>query len=183
MMINVDYSAILAQAKTRGDSHVDFKTSDVANIQKSSHQDKLTISNQAMSLHNGNTDPVQEISPIYVKPQTANELIAKHNSDKENVQVNTPSATDNNMKSSDTKSEKFSEVMQAILDKRLGVDRKKLEELEALMKQVAENENLSPEAKEKAMKEIEKMREKVIEESIEVKKTAKQTFSEPSDKD
>jgi uncharacterized protein YfkK (UPF0435 family) len=73
-------------------------------------------------------------------------------------------------------------MMQAILDKRLGVDRKKLEELDAMMEEIAKNENLSPEEKATAMEEIAKMREEIIEESIEVKKIAKEDFVEPEDK-
>ena len=37
--------------------------------------------------------------------------------------------------------------MQNILDKRLGIDRERLEELEALMEEIANNENMSPEEK------------------------------------
>ena len=77
---------------------------------------------------------------------------------------------------------RFGDMMQAILDKRLGVDRKKLAELEAMMAEIAKNENLSPEEKEKAIEEIGKMREKIIEESIDIKKIAKETFIENDEK-
>jgi hypothetical protein len=51
-----------------------------------------------------------------------------------------------------------------------------------MMAEIAKNENLSPEEKEKAIEEIGKMREKIIEESIDIKKIAKETFIEPDER-
>ncbi len=51
-------------------------------------------------------------------------------------------------------------MMQNILDKQLGVDREKLKEIDAMME------------------ELEKMKEKIIEESLEIKKQAKETFTQ-----
>jgi len=178
MMINVNYSEQIAHAKTQGASQVDFKRSATTQLKSSSNQDTLTLSNQALSLINGDKQIVTETSPIYVKPQTAAALIAEN----KNSTSTTGRANEGGVSAISTKGAKFEEMMQAIIDKRLGIDRKKLEEIEALMKEIAEDQNLSPEAKENALKEIEKMRDNIIEESIEIKKTAKQTFTEPSEK-
>ena len=76
---------------------------------------------------------------------------------------------------------RFNDMMLKILDKRLGIDREKLAELEAMIKNVAENEKMSPEEKQKAIEELEKMREEIIEKSIKIKETATETFSTNSD--
>jgi uncharacterized protein YfkK (UPF0435 family) len=96
--------------------------------------------------------------------------------------VNTSSLDENKVKDTTTTDSRFGDMMQAILDKRLGVDRKRLEELEAMMAEIAKNENLSPEEKENAIEEIGKMRKKIIEESIDIKKIAKETFIEPDER-
>jgi len=178
MMINVNYSEQIAHAKTQGASQVEFKRSGTTQLKSSPNQDTLTLSNQALSLINGDKKIVTETSPIYLKPQSAAALIAEH----ENSNSTTRRSNEGGVSASSTKGVKFEEMMQAIIDKRLGIDRKKLEEIEALMKEIAEDQNLSPEAKENALKEIEKMRDNIIEESIEIKKTAKQTFTEPTEK-
>jgi len=161
MMINTNYSEIIAQAKINGTSHVNFdKTSQTVQA-ITAEKDTFTLSDAAMAKMKG--ESVEEIAPTYVKPETAKELLEK-NVDEATIKK---SARDS----------RFDEVMQNILDQRLGVDRKKLEEIEAMMEQIAKNENLSPEEKQKAMEELEKMREQVIEESMDVKKQAKQTFA------
>ncbi|NQZ20601.1 MAG: hypothetical protein HRT53_00970 [Colwellia sp.] len=177
MMINQNYSEIITRAKSQGASQADFTNSNKAPIDNSSNKDTLTLSSQALAMSNGENNIVQEVAPIYVRPQTAAELLAEHKSSQE-----IPSSSAN----SDVKSEavnhsRFEDMMQAILDKRLGVDRKKLAELDAMMEEIAKNENLSPEEKAKAMEEIGKMREKIIEESIEIKKIAKENFVDPNE--
>jgi hypothetical protein len=178
MIININYSEQIAHAKTQGASQVDFKRNALTQLKNSPNQDTLTLSNQALSLINGNKNIIKETPPTYIKPQTASALIEENkNSTSKTEQLN-----EDGVGVSSTKNVKFEEMMQAIIDKRLGVDRKKLEEIEALMKEIAEDQNLSPEAKKNALKEIEKMRDNIIEESIEIKKTARQTFTEPNEK-
>ena len=65
--------------------------------------------------------------------------------------------------------------MQNILDKRLGIDRERLEELEALMEEIANNENMSPEEKQLALEKLAEMREQIIEEGREIQEVVKQT--------
>ncbi|OUR82612.1 hypothetical protein A9Q75_05540 [Colwellia psychrerythraea] len=65
--------------------------------------------------------------------------------------------------------------MQNILDKRLGIDRERLEELEALMEEIANNENMSPEEKQLALENLAEMREQIIEEGREIQEVVKQT--------
>ena len=65
-------------------------------------------------------------------------------------------------------------MMQNILDQRLGVDREKLKELEAMMEEIASNESMSAEEKAEALELLADMREKIIKESIELKEVAQQ---------
>jgi len=176
-MINQNYSEIITRAKSQGASHVDFSKSNNIPVNHSSNQDTLTLSSQALAMSKGENNIVEKVAPIYVRPQTAAQLLAEHKSSQ-----STPSAPmTNDVKSDVVSHSRFEDMMQAILDKRLGVDRKKLEELDAMMEEIAKNENLSPEEKAKAMEEVAKMREKIIEESIEVKKIAKENFAEPNE--
>ncbi|NQZ86017.1 MAG: hypothetical protein HRT54_00370 [Colwellia sp.] len=181
MMINVNYNEIIAQAKTKGASQANFNNINSTRTNDAINQNTLTLSNQALSLLEGNKNIIQEISPIYVRPQTSAELLAGNQSSQSNLQVTTSSSDEIKIKDTTETNSRFGDMMQAILDKRLGVDRKKLEELDAMMAEIAKNENLSPEEKEKAMEEIGKMREKIIEESIDIKKIAKETFIEPDE--
>jgi len=61
----------------------------------------------------------------------------------------------------------MNEAMQGILDSRMGIDRDKLEEIEAMMEEVANDDSLSPEQKEKKLEELQKLYDKVIEEAVE----------------
>jgi hypothetical protein len=70
---------------------------------------------------------------------------------------------------------RFSEMMQNILNQRLGIDNEKLQEIEAEMEEVANNENMSPEEKQKALEELAQQRDTFIEESIERAKVVNQT--------
>ena len=178
MLINGNYNEIFAQAKTKISSPANFNNVDSTRSHNTANQDTLTLSNQALSLLEGNKNVIQEISPIYVKPQTSAELLANSQNNQSTLQVTASALDENKVKNITEPDSRFGDMMQAILDKRLGVDREKLEELEAMMAEIAKNENLSPEEKEKAMEEIGKMREKIIEESIDIKKVAKETFIE-----
>ena len=182
MMINLNYSEIITRVKSQGASQVDFKNTHNAPISNPSNQDTLTLSSQALSLSKGDKSIIQEVDPIYARPQTASELLAQNKDNQTNTQQISTLSEVNEIKSSVVSNSRFEDMMQAILDKRLGVDRKKLEELDAMMEEIAKNENLSPEEKATAMEEIAKMREEIIEESIEVKKIAKEDFVEPEDK-
>lgn len=177
MMIHHNYTQIISKARAEGLSQIDVNNNTGIARTPPPVEDRLTISAQALSLLKGEGNVVQEISPIYVRPQTAAQLLAENNNSQPSTQVTPSSVETSHVKSNSTHDSRFGEMMQAILDKRLGVDRKKLEELDALMEEIAKNEKLSPEQKAKAIAELEKMREEAIAESIEIKKTAKQTFT------
>ena len=53
--------------------------------------------------------------------------------------------------------------------------KRRLEELEALMEEIANNENMSPEEKELALEKLAEMREIIIEEGREIQEVVKQT--------
>ncbi|XQW83723.1 hypothetical protein ACOYR1_11280 [Thalassotalea piscium] len=156
MLINTNYAQAIAQAKENNASFVDFEKVSPVTQTKNSDQDSVSISAKAQAMMEGKT--VDEIAPIYVKPETARELLAQNASSENTEQV----------KESDTR---FSEIMQSILDKRTGVDREKLKEIDAMMKDIGENPNLSAEEKQKALEELAKLKEKVIKESLEIQQT------------
>jgi len=61
----------------------------------------------------------------------------------------------------------YQDAMQAIVDNRLGIDKEKLKEIEAMMAEVANDDSLSPEEKAKKLEQLQELMEKEIEESIE----------------
>lgn len=160
MMINTNYAEQLKLAKAQNAEQVHFDTTAKNNKKVTSTADTLTLSDAAIAKMTGNG--FHQDSPTYVKPTTARSLLATNST--------------NNTEVSSKNDDRFSNMMQSILDKRLGVDREQLEELEAMMEEIAKNENMSPEEKQKAMEQLEKMREELIKESIESQKVAKQTF-------
>jgi hypothetical protein len=165
MINNINYSAIVNQARANGATSVEFdRNSELSlftdNIKAG--QDTLTLSNSALALASGKT--VEEVAPTYIRPQTAASLLHENNK-----------ATDNSKDDKNKESGlKFAEIMQTLLDQRLGIDRKKLDEIDALIKEIGENENLSPEEKDKIIEQLQALREEVIEEGIERQKIAKQ---------
>lgn len=172
MMINTNYSAILAQAKIDGATQVNFDQRDYSVKAITAEKDTVTISDAALAKMNGiilEESALEESAPTYVKPISARALIATANQEQ-----TIESAANQNVQQSSN--DRFGEIMQNILDKRLGVDREKLEEIDAMMAAIAGDENLSPEQKQKALEELSKMKEKLFEESMEMKKQAKHTF-------
>ena len=164
MMINNNYAEQIAIAKANKASIVNFDNSMPTStaVSSSSNSDTVTISPQAQALASGKD--YQESAPTYVKPVTARALLAANQADEQATKTPTDS--------------RFNEMIQNILDKRLGVDREKLKELEAMMEEIANNENMSPEEKAEALEKLAEMREKIIQESIELKDIAKQSFQE-----
>ena len=59
------------------------------------------------------------------------------------------------------------DVMQAILDKRTGIDREKLDEIEAQIQAIAKSETLSKEQKEAQIKLLEEQKTQLIQEFVE----------------
>ncbi len=175
MMISINYTEVIAQARKNGETHVDFDKGDYNVKAISSGKDTVSLSDAALAKMNG--EEIKDIPPTYIRPETAKSLLAK-----EEATNKAQAKVDNNANVKSDKDLRFDKVMQDILDKRLGVDRKKLEEIDAMMEEIAKNENLSPAQKQKAMEELEKMKEEVIEESMEIQKQAKRTFNqeEPS---
>jgi len=168
MMINNNYALQVAQAKANNASIVNFDNTTPAVQPIPGEKDTVTLSDKALAMMNGTE--AKEIAPTYVKPETARTLLAE--SEAIDAENNTNDTSTKENKVIDTR---FGEMMQNIIDQRLGVDRKKLDELEALMAEIAENENMSPEEKQKALEMLAEMRDKLIEESREIREVAKQT--------
>lgn len=161
MMINTNYAEQIALAKTNKASFVNFDNNKSHSTSISGAKDTVSISSAALAKLNG--ADYQETAPTYIKPISARSLLEANQSNELNQEKKVHTDT------------RFSEMMQDILDKRLGIDRKKLEELDAMMEEIAKNENMSPEEKAAAMEKIAEMREKVIEESARIREVAKQT--------
>lgn len=164
-MINNNYAQQVAQAKSNNALVVSFDNTTPAVQPIPGEKDTLTLSDKALAMMNGNE--IKEIAPTYLRPESARSLLAKSET------LNT--TQDGDAKEDVVVDNRFSEIMQNILDKRLGIDREKLEELEALMEEIANNENMSPEEKELALEKLAKMREKIIEEGREIQKKIEQT--------
>lgn len=160
MMINMDYAQMVNSAKASNSTQVNFDKNREYTAPIAPKTDTVTLSDAALAKMQGKS--YTEFAPTYIKPETAQSLISANST--ESTTVN------------DTEDTRFSDMMQSILDKRLGIDREKLAELNAMIEEIAKNENMSPEEKQKAIEQLEKMREKIIEQSIEIKQTAKQTF-------
>jgi hypothetical protein len=165
MMINSNYAQQVAQAKSTNASIVNFDNSIPAVQPIPGQKDTVTLSDKALAMMNGSE--IKEIAPTYVRPETARSLLAESAALK--------AATDPKTTEDKVIDNSFGDIMQNIIDQRLGVDRKKLEELEALMAEIAENENMSPEEKELALEKLAEMRENIIEESHDIREVAKQT--------
>ena len=155
MMINNHYVQQVAQTKSSNALalNVDNTTLPVQPIP--GEKDTVTLSDKALAMMNGNE--VKEIAPTYIRPETARSLLSQSKAANTDV--------DN----------RFSKMMQNILNQRLGIDNEKLEEIEAEMEEIANNENMSPEEKQKALEELTQQRDTFIEESIERAKVVNQT--------
>jgi len=165
MIINSNYAQQVAQAKSNNTSIVNFDNSIPAVQPIPGEKDTVTLSDKALAMMNGNE--IKENPLTYVRPETARSLLSKSEA------ANTAEVGD--AKEDVVVDNRFSEIMQNILDKRLGIDRERLEELEALMEEIANNENMSPEEKELALEKLAEMREKIIEEGREIQEVVKQT--------
>lgn len=123
----------------------------------------MTLSDKALAMMNGSE--VKEIASTYVRPATSRSILSQSEASKAKQAANA--------KESNVIDNRFSEMMQNILDKRLGIDQERLEELEALMEEIANNENMSPEEKELALEKLAEMREIIIEEGREIQEVVK----------
>ncbi|MDO6445940.1 hypothetical protein Q4493_09165 [Colwellia sp. 1_MG-2023] len=161
MMINTNYAEIVANAKARNATYVSFDKA-VAPINAiTAEKDTFTLSDRAIAKMNGSD--FGEPAPTYINPKTAREFLTENTASTRNDEESTQSS-------------KFNTMMLSILDKRLGIDREKLEELDAMIKAIADDENMSPEEKQKTIEKLEELREKIIEESMDIQKEATQTF-------
>ena len=170
MMINSNYAQQVALAKSNNATLVNFSNTTAPVQAIAGEQDTVTLSDKALAMMNGTE--IKEIAPTYVKPETAKSLLVKSEGAKNDV-LHTSKST--SRKADVIFDNRFNEIMQNILDQRLGIDRDKLEEIEAMMEEIANNENMSPEEKQLALEKLAEMREKVIEESREIREVAKQT--------
>ena len=164
-MINTNYAEQVALARSSQATVVSFDNNPKTITSIPAEKDTVILSDHAVAMMNGKEH--KEEAPTYVRPETARSLLAQNEAVEDtNDTLNEDKKVIDN---------RFSEIMQSILDQRIGVDRKKLEELDALMKKIAENENMSPEEKQQALEKLAEMREKVIQESREVLATTEQT--------
>ena len=166
MIISNNYAQQVAQAKSNNASIVNFDHTTPAIQPIPGEKGTLTLSDKALAMMNGTTTTT-ESPPTYVRPETARSLLTQNEAPH--------STSENKSEESTIVDNRFSEMMQKIVDQRLGIDRAKLEELEAMMEEIAKNENMSPEEKQKALETLAEMREKLIEENREVREVAKQT--------
>jgi hypothetical protein len=164
MMINIDYASIVASAKSSGTTSVNFDNTVQPVKAITAQQDTVTLSKQALALMNGNSIKSEEDTPTYIRPETARSLLAQNETESDPADIE-----------KQEKSQMFADVMQNILDQRTGIDRKKLEEINAMIEEIAANEDMSPEEKEQAIEMLEKVKEELIEESMELQKIVKQT--------
>lgn len=167
MMINTNYAEQIVLGKKSKASVVNFDHNTKPINAISAEKDTLTLSDRALAMLNGKEYKID--APTFRNPQTANSVLAQYAASSGAKEI----ASEDKQRLD----ERFNNIMQNILDKRLGVDREKLEELEAMMKEIAENENMSPEEKQEALEKLTKMREKVIQEAQELQDMAKQTES------
>lgn len=166
MMINTNYASQVAYARENNAPVVNFNHTPTS-LPSAPAQDTLTLSPQAQAMMQGKAITAIETAPTYVNPVTARSLLAQQ-------QAKIPNSMSVNITNEKADS-RFGDMMQKILDQRLGIDREKLAELEAMMEEIAKNENMSDEEKQKALEELEKIREQIIEESIKTREVAKQT--------
>lgn len=161
---NKDYASIVERARASGASNVDFNNivEPISSIKV--EQDTVTLSQQAKALMNGDNNEAsqEEIAPTYVRPQTASSLLAQ----------NDTSTTD--VRGSE-KATRFEQMMQNILDQRTGIDREKLEEINAMIEEIANDESLTPEEKTKIIEQLEEMKEELTKEMAELQKVLEQT--------
>ncbi|GHF93709.1 hypothetical protein [Thalassotalea marina] len=146
MMISTNYSEIVTKARANGQTVAHFDQPDYKVQAIPGSSDSFTLSDRAKAKMHG--EAYSESAPTYVKPQIAADLL--------NQEEPTKAVEKNSY---------FDEMLQSILDKRLGIDREKLEEIEAMMEEVAKNENLSEEEKQKQLELLQQMKEEVIKES------------------
>ena len=163
MIINSNYAQQVALTKSNNAAFVNFANTTAPVQAIAGEKDTVTLSDKALAMMNGTE--IKEIAPTYVRPETANSLLAKSED-----ALQTSSSKDNV-----TFDNRFNEIMQNILDQRLGIDRDKLEEIAAMMEEIANNKNMSPEEKQQALEKLAEMREKIIDESREIRELAKQT--------
>ena len=152
MLINNTYAQQVAQARANNTSVVHFNNSTSSTQPIAGEKDTLTLS--------GNK--IEADAPTYIRPITARTLLAQHEAENPSPEKK----IDEN---------RFNKIMQNIVDKRLGIDREKLKELEAMMEKIANNDDLSPEDKQKALEELAEIREKIIKESQDIREMAKQS--------
>jgi hypothetical protein len=165
MIIFHNYAQAISNAKANNESQVNFNKPIAAVEAIPSEKDTVTLSDKALAMMRG--QEYSEEAPIYVRPQTSRSLLATNET--QNTVENTKA---NEEKALDTR---FSEMMQTILDKRLGIDSEKLEEIEAMMEQVANDDSLSPKAKKEALEKLEEMREQIFKESREILEATEKT--------
>ncbi|GAA0819714.1 hypothetical protein GCM10009111_24120 [Colwellia asteriadis] len=156
MIINTNYAQQVEQARVQSTVRVDSNNQVPIVNPIPGQKDTLTLSDKALAMISGET--VKESAPTYTKPETARALLAQQAAIDE---ANNPNATEAKVTDS-----RFGEMMQSILDKRLGVDSEKLQEIEDEMELIANDKSMSPEEKQQALEALTEKRDEIIEENI-----------------
>jgi len=168
-MINHDYANIVEQARTQKSTVVNFDQNVAPVSPITAQQDTLSLSKEAQALMAGYEIKEKEVAPTYIRPETARSILAEN------------STPEKSYETSESDKSRFDEIMQATLDKRLGIDRERLKEIDAMIEEIGKNENLSPEEKEEAIEMLQKVKEEIIKESIELKEVSAQTDTPETD--
>jgi hypothetical protein len=164
--MNTDYTEIITQAKIKGGSHANFDNFNENVKLFTEEKDTYTLSGPAQAKMKG--EAINETSHIYFMPKTARELLDEQAVKELDLSTVYKLKSDARLK----------EVMENITNNRVGVDREQLKKIEAMMATVAENDNLSPEQKQQAIRALEAQKQKAVEESLDVRKKTKQSFNE-----
>ena len=168
-------SNIARQAKTNEDSTVQTSPASLF-VSGQANGDVVTISSAARDLANGKsvTPPANTYDQLgsvrQVKSSTVESSLYASDTTDTAPEIN--SARNRNEEPISFESF-YQDAMQAILDNRLGIDKEKLKEIEAMMEEVASDDSLSPEEKAKKLEQLQELMEKEIEKSIE--RTQQQT--------
>jgi len=174
MINNINYSNTIHQVREASAKQVSAertRESSALYENKKAEQDTVILSNAALALMKG--EKVEEIAAIYDRPKMASMLENKP------VTESVPSTDEKNTDNKDEEKVEFADIMQAVIDNRLGIDREKLEEIEAKIEEIANDKSLTPEEKATLIEQLEVTRENLIKEFLEKQEVAKQVDNTP----
>ncbi|NRD74750.1 hypothetical protein HQQ94_16290 [Shewanella sp. VB17] len=125
------------------------------------HQDTVTLSSAAKR-----SQETVTLQTANTYGQLASDKIRQYDQH-ETVNKEATSSTDES-KSGSKERYSLQDAMQAILDKHTGIDRKKLEEIEAKIAEIANDKNLSQEQKAEQIELLQQQKEQMLKDFIEI---------------